>query len=296
MLGFGAARPQLSLLANPALSDPEEYQRQYLVMYVAPDLTGPDYGLLSQMSAPGGFIDRFVSLGGVAVINVAGDATVANMAPRGVDYIRTGFTPNVETIITPAHPYFTGEGYAGRTLAANSFVGWGPTDRGYLSEVPDDATILLHQPDGEPTWIEYNHGAGRVIVTTLTYCSAGTPSMGAALDNLLEYSRFFYGLAQTPGLTVTPTHTPTPTATGPTRTPTNTRTPTFTRAPSLTPTLTELRGDFDGDDDLDQQDLDALIAMLFVDDPPSQFDLSTPADGRVNAADVAAWLELFDGS
>ena len=118
-------------------------------------------------------------------------------------------------------------------------------DEGVLVEFPDDATVLLTNADGV-SLIEYEHGQGRVIVSSLTFC---TPrlfnSQGEALDNLLKFGRFFNGLAQTPGLTFTPTATPTATATGgtPTRTVTRTRTetPTATETPlPPTPTATEL--------------------------------------------------------
>lgn len=95
---------------------------------------------------------------------------------------------------------------------------------------------------GFSSLIEYNHGAGRVLVSSLTYCLPGQPSsQGPALDNLLKYGRFFDGGAQTPARTVTSTQTPTATRTAPTATVTSTpsRTPqgatsTATRMPATT--------------------------------------------------------------
>ena len=94
---------------------------------------------------------------------------------------------------------------------------------------------MLRNVDG-PSWIEYNHGAGRVIVTTLTYCTEGqADTTGPPLDNLLKYGRFFDGGAQTPAATFTPTATPTPTETLPpgSTTPTPERTRTRTEGPSI---------------------------------------------------------------
>jgi hypothetical protein len=100
---------------------------------------------------------------------------------------------------------------------------------------------LLNTPSGKPAMIEYPYGAGRVIVSSLTFCTPSeTNSQGDALDNLLKYARFYFGTAQTPAPTVTSTSTPTPTITGQ-ATPTATRTRTPLRTPTSpdTPTGTE---------------------------------------------------------
>ena len=248
--------------------DPVQFHNLYLSLYVAPGLDDEGYGLLQELSAPpsdahpdGGFIHRFVSLGGLAVINVAPAPTATpstpkrpNLAPRGVGYQPPLMTEG-ETINAPQHPLITGQGFGGVPLSGTSFSAWAPTDRGYLTDVPLDATVLLKNARG-PTMIEYNHGAGKVIMTTLTFCTPSQPSsIGDALDNLLEYGRFYLGGAQTPALTVTPTLTPTPTATGQatatgtrTRTPLVSATPTETPTPedSATPTPVACVGDCDG--------------------------------------------------
>lgn len=238
-LGFSTFRPLMQTLAA---QDPETLNRQWLTVYVAPGLGITDYALVREMSAPGGFIERFVALGGVAVLNVAGSANEQpDVAPRGVGYRRSS-ADNEISIELPAHPYVVGQGYAGTRLTAEMFALWNPTAVGHLTNVPADATVLLRstRASKDPLWIEYNHGAGRIIVTTLTYCTPDQPaSFGKPLENLLKYSRFFHGGAQTPGLTVTPTPTPTATATGATATPTRTRTssPTATVPVTLTPTV-----------------------------------------------------------
>ncbi len=145
---------------------------------------------------------------------------------------------NSETIMMPQHPYITGEGYGGTPLTAQSFSGWGNTDLGHLTNVPPGATVVLRNADG-PSWVEYNYGAGKVIVTTLNYCAPDLPkAVGPVLDNLLKYGRFFSGGAQTPAPTVT--STPTPTAT-----PTGQSTATATRIFSNTPTRTPTRQNTD---------------------------------------------------
>jgi hypothetical protein len=121
--------------------------------------------------------------------------------------------------------------------------------------VPAGAQIVLRNDLG-PSWVEYNHGAGRVIVSTVNFCMpASAPSRQQPLENLLRYAPFFNGLAQTPGLTATPTSTPTATETGrttatPTRTPVTpvTETPTATPLGSATdtPAPSGCAGDCDG--------------------------------------------------
>ena len=238
-------------LDNVTENNPNDMHNLYLSVWVAPALGDADYVKLTDLSsAPsenrpeGGFIYRFVELGGLAVINVAADPSATptsetrrDIAPRGIDY-QPPLVSNLETIMLPQHPFITGEGYGGLPLSTASFDDWGPTDRGYLTpnSIPPDATILLRNPRG-PAMIEYNHGAGKVIVSTLPFCTPSQPdSSGSPLSNLLEYGRFFRGNAQTPPPTVTSTPTPSATPTGlATRTSTRTRTPLVTATSTDTP-------------------------------------------------------------
>jgi hypothetical protein len=251
--------------------DGESRHNEFLSVWVAPGVNNSqDYGYLRYISSPigmGNFLDRFVRFGGAAVINVAGVTQGETaLAPRGVGFQSSG-PHDSETILLPQHSYITGEGYGGTPLTAQSFAAWGSTDLGYLTNVPADAKVVLQNADG-PSWVEYDYGAGKVIVTTLNYCAPDLPkAVGPVLDNLLKYGRFFSGGAQTPAPTVTSTPTATATATGqstatatrtrtatPTRTPTrrNTDTPTptvvDTNTPTPAPTATSIAcvGDCDG--------------------------------------------------
>lgn len=232
-LGLSSASFPFELLED---DDPELRHLQFLTVYVAPGLSLDDYADLRLLSAEGGFIERFVFFGGVAIINVQGDGQDENgLAPGGVRFVRTPVRHNTADVLDPTHPYITGLGYDGVLLDGRSFTGWGPTDEGILADFPDDADVLLENVDG-PSLIEYNYGQGRVMVSTLTYCTEELlGSQGDALDNLLKFGRFFDGLAQTPGLTFTPTPTPTPTQTGGTPTQTASHTPTETPTPTATP-------------------------------------------------------------
>jgi hypothetical protein len=270
--------------------DPAVLRLTYKVIYVAPGLGEADYVSLKQLVASGGAIEQFVSLGGVAVINVAGllgDQT--DIAPGGVGFSSLA-QHDTQQIQLTAHPYITGAGYAGEALVNGDFVNWLPTDYGTLTNLPPGATVVLTNRDG-PTWAEYRYGDGRVIVTTLTYCWEDHPlSQGAAARNLLRYSQFYTGSALTPGPTVTPTPTATPTRTRTaTRTGTITPTPTRTRTPTPTPDV--LRGDANLDGTVNADDLLSLIEALFADEPPVEADVN--ADGGVTGADLAALLTLL---
>lgn len=273
-----------------AQEDAAKLRDLYQVIYVAPDLGTDDYSQLQQMVKPEGVIAQFVSLGGVAVINVAGTlGDQANVAPGGVSFSSAAQHIS-EQILDAPHAYFTGAGYGGEVLSTSSFDNWQPTDYGTLTNLPGNATVLLANNDGA-SLAEYQYGEGRVIVSTLAYCWDGKPaSQGAAARNLLRYSRFYTGSAQTPGPTVTQTGTATPTRTfTPTRTASPTPPPSLTPTPS--PTISILLGDTNGDGVVDENDLPSLIEALFMDTPPPEADVNT--DGQVTAADIPAFLALF---
>jgi len=247
---------------------------------------------LQQMVGTGGFIEQFVSLGGVAVINVAGElGSQLAVAPDGVGF-DASTQHNDEAIDQSLHPYITGIGFGGEPLDPTDFHGWSPTDYGMLTNLPERANVLLENSDG-PSWVEYQHGDGRVIVTTLTYYWLGKPNSDMApARNLLRYSRFYSGSAYTPAPTVTATLSPTPTPTR-TITPTPLRSATPTRTPSRTPSPTPviLPGDLNHDGLVNEDDLDDLIATIYLGTDPPDHDLN--GDGVVNAADISALMQLI---
>ena len=267
-LGLFGGEKTFQTIAN---SDATALRNLYKVIYVAPGLNSEDYGFLQQMVTLNGTIEQFVSSGGVAVINAAGAfGNQPNIAPDGVGFSATAHDSETIEAKAISHPYITGVGFGGDALGDADFDGWQPTDLGTLTGLPEGATVVLTNGD-DPSWVEYRHGAGRVIVTTLTYCTSSEPnSQGAAARNLLRYSSFFKGSAFTPAPTVTlgprltPSKTPTlrssptasaaptatltpvpspsasPTSTAPTPTPTAlpTSTPTFSAGSTTTPTDT----------------------------------------------------------
>ncbi len=242
----------------------------FRVIYVAPNLSSADYTALSTQVASSGVIEQFVSMGGVAVINLAGsqgDQTA--VAPGGVGF-SSAMQHDGENIEQPQHPYFTGVGFAGQPLSKSDFDAWLPTDFGSLTGLPSTATTLLQNSDQGSTLAEYPYGDGKVIVSTLSYCWPGKPgSDGSPAANLLRYSRFYSGSAETPAPTVTPTFSPTVTPT---------RTNTVQTVATATPTPPA-------------SDVDALIAAIFAGTAPPQDDVN--GDGAVTAADIPALLSLL---
>ena len=280
-LGFSSGTEFFQVLAD---GNPVVLRNKYQVVYIAPGVSSSDYAYLQRMVTQGGLIDQFVSLGGVAVINVAGlPADQGQVAPAGVT-LATTTTHDSEDITAPDHPYLTGLGFGGKSLTTGDFDNWGPnqpTDLGTLdlTNLTATPTTVLGHGEDQPTWLEYRHGDGKVIVTTLSYCWAADPSVltssqRAATANLLRYSTFFSGSAFTPAPTVTVTGSPTPTRTR-TVAPTRTTTPTpIIPTPTATPVPT----------------LADVIAAIFGDTTPVGADINS--DGSVTAADVPALIQL----
>jgi len=287
-------------LFDTSPGDPVAARATYEAMYVAPSLSAGEYEQLRVLVASGtGFIERFVALGGVAIIHVAGGiGSQLDIAPGGVDFVAAP-QHNSETIQQTAHPYFTGAGYAGEVLSEAEFLNWQQTDYGRLDQVPGGATVLLDSGDG-PTLVEYNYGAGRVVVSTLSYCWDGKPGSNLApARNLLRYGHFYQGSAQTPAptytATSTPTITPTPTVTSTPRPPTVTRTPTRTRTPTPTATVNYLVGDANLDTVVDELDLEALIDLIFGELGEGVYvaEADVNFDGVLTSADVVGLVQLL---
>lgn len=168
-------------------------------VFVSPDLNNPAYAQLRTGVADGGSLQLYVASGGTLVLNVAGRVGgQQNIAPGGVDYVH-GSVHNAETFAAPNHPYLTGQGYPGQALTKGDFEFWLNTDHGYLdpASLPQDAITVLTNTNGgsaspidtAPSFVEYHHGAGRVIVTVLTIGWAiGGEANGAPQANLIQYA------------------------------------------------------------------------------------------------------------
>ena len=139
-----------------------------------------------------GELTAYVNGGGVLVVNIANNiGSQSDIAPGGVDYDRS-FLHESESILAPGHPYITGDGYGGSTLAESDFNSWSSTDHGILTALPLNATVILQSSDG-PSLVEYAFGNGRVLVSTLTYGWAGPEAPHA---NLIEYALLLSSLTK----------------------------------------------------------------------------------------------------
>ena len=160
----------------------------YAVIYFSVNAGSVDYQNLRSAVAAGQPLEQFVSLGGTLVLNVAGNnGSQADLGPGGLDYDRS-FTHEFATLLLPAHPYVTGQGYGGTALTAAMFNNWGNTDHGTLTGLPAGAVALLGNGQGA-SMIEYAWGTGRVMASTLTFGWFGEARFsGPPFDNELLYA------------------------------------------------------------------------------------------------------------
>ncbi|MGC9444720.1 MAG: hypothetical protein ACP5E9_07345 [Candidatus Methanospirareceae archaeon] len=159
---------------------------RYRVVYLEPDWE--NYENLNLIN-----LSTYVQLGGVAVINIAGNiGSVNNIDPAGTNYDRSQ-TNNHPTILLPSHPYITGQPYGGCVLATSDFSSWGATDHGWLTDYPASSKVVLRNTVGS-SWLQYPYGSGQVIVTTLTYGWGTGGGRGQPLENLIEYALHLSGI------------------------------------------------------------------------------------------------------
>jgi hypothetical protein len=104
--------------------------------------------------------------------------------PRGVTMVPHGSLDN--TILVPNHPILVPMG--GQHIRANS------SSHGYLDGVPEDALFLVAETvDGQadltkPTFVEYAHGAGRVIAACQCFHDQDRSGRGPMMDTLIQYA------------------------------------------------------------------------------------------------------------
>jgi len=176
------ATVDLATLANT----PPETLAGYQAIWVNPSLSSANYTTLRTAVAPAGSLEQYVNAGGTLVLNVAGNSSSQNdIAPGGVDY-DGNFTHQAENFTLPTYRYLTGATHNGGLLSPSDFDAWGSTDHGFLANLLPGVTVLSNAHG--PSFVEYPYGAGRVILTTLTYGWGGGGAKGAPRDNLLFYA------------------------------------------------------------------------------------------------------------
>jgi hypothetical protein len=128
--------------------------------------------------------DRYVTNGGVLVLELNGAEQVGVLLPGGVTMSRHGSRDN--TILYPDHPALTP--FNGRHIRANY------ASHGFLEGAPTNALVLAAEtiddkPDTtKPTFIEYVHGAGRVIAACQCFHDQDNSGRGVLMPTLLTYA------------------------------------------------------------------------------------------------------------
>jgi hypothetical protein len=128
--------------------------------------------------------DRYVTNGGTLVLELNGAENDGIVLPRGINMVKHGSREN--TILVPGHPILTPLG--GLSIRANF------ASHGYLEGVPQDALVLVAETtDGQadtnkPTFVEYAHGAGRVIAACQCFHDQDGSGRGPLMDTVIDYA------------------------------------------------------------------------------------------------------------
>jgi hypothetical protein len=128
--------------------------------------------------------DRYVTNGGILVLELNGAERDGITLPGGVKMVSHGSTNNV--VLTPDHPILNP--FAGKVIRANY------ASHGYLEGVPKNALIMATElVDGKPvmerpTFIEYPYGAGRVIAACQCFHDRDGSGRGILMETTLNYA------------------------------------------------------------------------------------------------------------
>src|SRR5436190_4275139 len=128
--------------------------------------------------------DRYVTNGGTLVLELNGAEGDGIELPRGVSMVKHGATDNA--IVIPDHPILSP--LQGKPIHANY------ASHGYLVGVPKDALVLATEmKDGQaspdrPTFIEYSHGAGRVVAACQCFHDQDGSGRGILMETTINYA------------------------------------------------------------------------------------------------------------
>jgi hypothetical protein len=137
-----------------------------------------------EYAAQSGRFERYVTNGGTLVLELNGAEDHGIPLPAGVSMVSHGSRDN--TLLLPGHPILIPLG--GRAIHANF------ASHGYLEGVPKDALVLVAETvDGEadktkPTFVEYPHGAGRVIAACQCFHDRDGSGRGPLMETVISYS------------------------------------------------------------------------------------------------------------
>ena len=128
--------------------------------------------------------DSYVTNGGTLVLELNGAENDGIPLPRGVTMIKHGAREN--SILVRDHPILTP--MSGRNIRANF------ASHGWLEGVPQDALVLAAETNegeadlGKPTFVEYAHGAGRVIAACQCFHDRDGSGRGVLMETVLDYA------------------------------------------------------------------------------------------------------------
>jgi len=128
--------------------------------------------------------EGYVTNGGILVLELNGAEGDGITLPRNISMVKHGAVDNL--ITSPTHPILTP--LAGKSIHANF------ASHGYLKGVPKDALILTtemlqDQPAmDKPTFVEYSHGAGRVIAACQCFHDRDGSGRGPLMQTVISYA------------------------------------------------------------------------------------------------------------
>jgi hypothetical protein len=128
--------------------------------------------------------DRYVTNGGTLVLELNGAERDGITLPGGARMVGHGATDNA--LALPTHPILNP--LSGKPIHANY------ASHGYLDAVPGNALILATEMDAnqplpdKPTFIEYPHGAGRVIAACQCFHDQDGSGRGILMETTISYA------------------------------------------------------------------------------------------------------------
>lgn len=128
--------------------------------------------------------DRYVTNGGILVLELNGAERDGITLPGGVKMVGHGAKDNV--VLTPDHPIL--DSFGAKEIHASY------ASHGYLEGVPNSALILATElVDGKPamdrpTFVEYPYGAGRVIAACQCFHDQDGSGRGILMETVLNYA------------------------------------------------------------------------------------------------------------